>query len=137
MKRKVCNVLVVDDQPGVRFLLDLVIRDLGHMVHVAQNGLEAVDMVRRLNPDLVFMDVRMPVLGGLEALEQIKEIAPQTRVIIMSAYGSDDVEKKALREGALCCIAKPFEVESIKGLLNDFVYKFGCNDNGALNVCTG
>lgn len=136
MKRKVCDVLVVDDQPGVRFLLDLVIQDAGHRVHTAHNGLEAVDMVRRLRPDLVFMDVRMPLLGGLEALEQIRKFAPQTKVIIMSAYGSDDVEKKAIQEGALCCIAKPFEVESIKGLINDFV-RGGCEDDGSLCFCAG
>lgn len=130
-----CNVLVVDDQPGVRFLLDIVIRDAGHRVYTAHNGLEAVDMVRRFYPDLVFMDVRMPILGGLEALEQIKKFAPQTKVIIMSAYGSDDVEKKAIREGALCCIAKPFEVDSIKSLLKNFVCANSGNYGGEDSLC--
>jgi len=129
----------VDDQPGVRFLLDIVIRDAGHRVYTAHNGLEAVDMVKRFYPDLVFMDVRMPILGGLEALEQIKKFAPQTKVIIMSAYGSDDVEKKAIWEGALCCIAKPFEVDSIKSLLKNFACANSGNCGGvdSLSFCAG
>lgn len=134
---KPLDVLVVDDQPGVRFLLNLVIREAGHRVHTAQNGLEAVDMVRKLNPDLVFMDVRMPLLGGLDALEKIKEIMPGANVIIMSAYGSEDVEKKALRDGALCCMAKPFDVDKLRGFINEFAGECQHRNNAAMDVCVG
>lgn len=67
------DILVVDDQPGVRYLLDIVIKEVGHRVHTAQNGLEAVEKVRAIRPNLVFMDVRMPLMGGLEALGKIKK----------------------------------------------------------------
>lgn len=137
MRVKPLDVLVVDDQPGVRFLLNLVIREAGHRVHSAQNGLEAVDMVRRLIPDLVFMDVRMPLLGGLEALEKIKEIAPDLKVVIMSAYGSEDVEKKAIRDGAMCCMAKPFDVEKLKNFINEFAGEHLHPENDSLGVCAG
>jgi len=117
------NILIVDDQPGVRYLLDIVAREAGHRVCTAENGLEAIDAVRSFNPDLVFMDVRMPLMGGLEALGIIKSLAPETDVIIMTAYGSEETVSKAMQGGALCCIAKPFDVDIIKELLTKYRWK--------------
>ncbi len=117
------DVLVVDDHPGVRYLLDIVIKEVGHRVHTAQNGLEAVEKVRTIRPSLVFMDVRMPLMGGLEALSKIKKMFPDTQVVIMTAYGSDDTILQAQKQGALCCMAKPFDVDSIKDFLKDFTHR--------------
>lgn len=114
------NILVVDDQPGVRYLLDIVVKELGHDVYTAQNGLEAVELARSKRFDIIFMDVRMPLMGGLEALTRIKAISPRTDVVIMTAYGSDDTIESANKNGALCCIAKPFDVEDIKNFLDDY-----------------
>ncbi len=120
------NVLVVDDQPGVRFLLDIIIRESGHRVLIAENGLEALEIVRSTKPDLVFMDVRMPLMGGVEALGKIKMISPETEVVLMTAYVSDETVEMAMRKGAMCCIAKPFDVDEIKTFLSDFYWRF-CN----------
>lgn len=117
------NILVVDDQPGVRYLLDIVAREVGHKVYTAKNGLEAVELAHSTRPDLVFMDVRMPLMGGLEALAEIKALTPETDVIIMTAYGSEETVAQAMEKGALCCIAKPFDVEKIKDLLLDYEWK--------------
>lgn len=114
------DILVVDDQPGVRYLLDIVIKELGHRAYSAENGLEAVEKVRTLRPDLVFMDVRMPIMDGLEALGKIKKMFPDTRVVIMTAYGSEDTIYQAQKQGALRCMAKPFDVDSIKDFLDEF-----------------
>lgn len=114
------DILVVDDQPGVRYLLDTVIKELGHRVHTAQNGLEAVEKVRAIRPNLVFMDVRMPLMDGLDALGKIKKMLPSTQVVIMTAYGSEDTIYQAHKRGALCCMAKPFDVELIKKFLDEF-----------------
>lgn len=117
------NILIVDDQPGVRYLLDIVIREAGHHVNIAKNGLEAVEIAKSSQPDLIFMDVRMHLMGGLEALGKIKAIIPKTEVIIMTAYGSEETVNRALDGGALCCIAKPFDVEIIKEILVDMEWK--------------
>lgn len=121
--REPLNVLIVDDQAGVRYLLDIVAREAGYRSHTAQNGLEAIEVARSIRPDLVFMDVRMPLMGGLEALGIIKAMTPETEVIIMSAYGSDETVAQAMQKGALCCIAKPFDVDEIKELLVEFRWK--------------
>ena len=118
------KALIVDDQPGVRYLLDIVIREAGHRVYTARNGLEAIEIAKSSHPDLIFMDVRMPLMGGLEALGKIKEMIPETEVIIMTAYGSEETVTRAMEGGALCCIAKPFDVEKIKGILENLKWKY-------------
>jgi two-component system response regulator (stage 0 sporulation protein F) len=117
------KILIVDDQPGVRYLLDIVIKEAGHRVYTARNGLEAVEVARTSHPNLIFMDVRMPLMGGLEALSKIKAVIPETEVIIMTAYGSEKTVTQAMEGGALCCIAKPFDVEKIRELLDELEWK--------------
>jgi two-component system response regulator (stage 0 sporulation protein F) len=110
-------ILVVDDQLGLRELLGCLIREEGYHVELAQNGLEAVRMVRRIKPRLIFMDIRMPVMDGLEALTEIKSIAPWTEVIMMTAYISEDIKKQAGEKGARCCILKPFGLDVVRNYL--------------------
>ncbi|MFZ5642219.1 MAG: response regulator [Bacillota bacterium] len=123
MKKRKLDVLVVDDQPGVRYLLDVIIAEEGHRVRLAKNGYEAVEAVKASRPDLVIMDVRMPQMGGIEALGKIKIISPETEVILMTAYVSDETVQMALKKGALCCFTKPFDVEGIKSFIMDFSIK--------------
>ena len=125
MDRKKLKVLIVDDQVGVRYLLEIVVRESGHEVFMAQNGMEAIEMARSIRPDLIFMDVRMPLIGGLEALGKIKAANPEIQVIIMTAYGSEQTVSDALKKGAWCYIAKPFDVNEIKKLLTRFVNERG------------
>jgi len=124
MAREKLKVLIVDDQAGVRFLLDIVVRESGHKSYMAQNGMEAIEMAFSIKPDLIFMDVRMPLIGGLEALGKIKAAKPEIQVIIMTAYGSEQTVSEAKSKGAWCYIAKPFDVEEIKELLKKFVDEF-------------
>lgn len=121
MAREKLKVLIVDDQAGVRFLLDIVVRESGHNSYLAQNGMEAIEMARSIRPDLIFMDVRMPLIGGLEALGEIKAANPEIQVITMTAYGSEETISDAIKKGAWCYIAKPFDVDEIKELLVKFI----------------
>lgn len=118
------NVLIVDDQAGVRYLLEILVKESGHKAYTAQNGVEALEKVLAIKPDLIFMDVRMPIMGGLEALGKIKKISPRTEVIMMTAYSADDTATLALKKGAIRCMRKPFDVEEIKNLLEEFKSQF-------------
>lgn len=120
MRREPLDVLIVDDQAGVRYLLEIIVQDSGHRAHTASNGLEAVDLARSIRPDLIFMDVRMPLMGGLEALEKIKALAPETNVVIMTAFSSEETVSQAMQKGALTCIVKPFDVDELKDFLKEF-----------------
>lgn len=108
------RMLVVDDQRGVRTLLQLAFQEEGYQVATAVNGREALRQVERLRPDVVVMDVRMPVMGGLETLPRIKTLAPQTAVIIMSAYVELEAVDEILGMGADDFIYKPFDLEELK-----------------------
>lgn len=136
MDRKKLIVLVVDDQPGVRYLLDVIIKEEGHEVRLAKNGLEAVKAVETAKPDLVFMDVRMPQMDGIEALGKIKAISPETEVVLMTAYVSDETVQIAMDRGALCCFTKPFDVEMIKSFIRDFSWRVS-NCGGNLSAVVG
>ncbi|SHK67566.1 response regulator [Desulforamulus aeronauticus] len=130
------NVLIVDDQAGVRYLLEILVKESGHQVYTAQNGVEAVEKVRILKPDLIFMDVRMPIMGGLEALGKIKKIVPTTEVVMMTAYSAEDTATIAMQKGAMLCMSKPFDVEEVKHLLERMasttpIYEQACLENYA------
>ncbi|RJQ30139.1 MAG: response regulator [Peptococcaceae bacterium] len=116
-------LLVVDDQAGIRYLLDMVAKEEGYRVHTAQNGLEAVETAKSVRPDLIFMDVRMPVMDGLEALEKIRAILPEVAVVMMTAYGSQETSRQAYQKGALFCIDKPFDISKVKFFLQEFNWK--------------
>ncbi|CCO08084.1 response regulator [Desulforamulus hydrothermalis] len=124
--KKTLDVLVVDDQVGVRYLLEIIALEAGHRVQSAQNGLEAIEKVRLHKPDLVFMDVRMPIMGGLEALTKITKMAPGTAVVIMTAYGAEETAAVALQKGAYLCMSKPFDLGEVKKLLQDFAGRLNC-----------
>ncbi len=100
----VISVLVVDDQPAVRngFAALVDAQDNMHLAGEAENGLEAVDLARRLKPSVILMDVRMPVLDGLAATRQIcadPELA-STRVLMLTTFDLDEYVYDALRAGA-------------------------------------
>ncbi|MCL5290123.1 MAG: response regulator [Eubacteriales bacterium] len=117
------KILVVDDQVGVRSLFEILIREEGDEAYIAQNGMEAVELACQVIPDLVFMDVKMPLMGGIEALERIKEVLPETDVVIMTSYGAEETLTRAMQKGALCFLAKPFDIGEIKEFIRRYRWK--------------
>jgi two-component system, NtrC family, response regulator AtoC len=102
------KVLVVDDDAGFRRALSLILGDAGYEVSVAADGVEGLERARREGPDAVLTDVRMPRLGGLELVRQLREGGSTAPVLVMTAYGSMDLAVEALRLGASDYLAKPF-----------------------------
>ncbi|MGB9662453.1 MAG: response regulator [Moorellaceae bacterium] len=108
------KVLVVDDEAGVRLLLELVFKEEGYQVAVAANGLLALQKIRSFQPDVVILDIKMPVMNGLEALPKIKALSPQTKVIIITAYLETNSLRQVWERGASGFLLKPFDLEAIK-----------------------
>lgn len=107
------QVLVCDDEEGVRESLKLILSGDCNL-SFSVNGEEAVEHVKRHDPDLVIMDIKMPKMNGLEALSQIKKLKPQIRVMIITGYESDDVAAQAIRLGADDYLTKPFNRETVR-----------------------
>ena len=107
------QVLVCDDEEGVRESLKLILSG-EYSLSFAVNGEEAVEYVKRHDPDLVIMDIKMPKMNGLEALSQIKKLKPKIRVMIITGYESDDVAAQAIRLGADDYLTKPFDRETVR-----------------------
>lgn len=119
MGYEMLKILVVDDQPGVRYLLDAVVKEEGHQSYLATNGLEAVEMIKKVEPHLVFMDIRMPLMDGTKALEIIKGLGLGVKVIMMTAFTEKSVIDEAFSNGAAKCIIKPFDIDDIRKIIRN------------------
>lgn len=115
MKYKNKKILVTDDEQGMRDLVVFLLEPYGIKVKTAQNGLEAVDLIKNEDFDLIFLDVHMPKMNGIEALKQIKNIKPEQIVIIFSSSSDPDFkdEEEAKRLGAFYCLYKPFTIDNL------------------------
>jgi PAS domain S-box-containing protein len=122
------RVLICDDAEDIRFLLrmQLGIEDDVELVGEANNGAEAVRMARDLGPDIVLMDLAMPVMDGFEALGQIVSESPTSRVVILSALNAETTARQALDQGASAYIQKGAPAKEILGVIrrlgNDSVH---------------
>lgn len=121
MKEKKFGLLIVDDQHGVRRLLFEAFNDEGYRVRMAGGGIEALKMVSQEMPDLVLLDIKMPVMSGLETLAELRKISKDMPVLMMTAYGDLEVVEQAKKLGVMHYIIKPFDLNelkmTVKGLL--------------------
>ena len=109
------RVVVADDTPDMRLLIRLAIdrRPELEVVGEATNGQEAIELAAALHPDLLVLDLAMPVLDGLAALPRLAVVAPQTRVVILSAMPADRVAAEALSAGAAAFVQKATPLGSL------------------------
>lgn len=125
MAKELKKVLIVDDEETLTWSMSKSLaKDKDkYEVIVANSGKEALNILKQNHIDLVISDIRMPDMNGLDLLVQIKKEYPKTKVIIMTAYGSSDVQKEANRRGSLYYIEKPFEINEIRKVIIDLIYK--------------
>lgn len=108
------RVLTVDDSKFMRNIIKKSLeKEEFKVVAEASSGLEAVELYKDLNPDIVTMDLTMPGIGGLNALKKLKEIDPEARVIICSAMSQEPIVIEAMKSGAREFIVKPFKEDRI------------------------
>ena len=107
------SILVVDDEISIQKSLAGILRDEGYDVSLATNGLQAIRMVEEDPPDLIFLDIVMPGIDGIETLKRIKERHPEIYVIIISAYGTIETAVKAIKFGAFDLIEKPLSLDKV------------------------
>ncbi|MDG3008245.1 response regulator [Paludisphaera mucosa] len=112
------RLLVVDDALFMRRLIGTVAREAGwEVAGEAADGSQAVAMYPELRPDLVTMDLVMPVMGGLEALKKIRELDPEAKVVVITAVDQKQSVMDAIRLGAIDFVVKPFDRARVTALL--------------------
>jgi two-component system nitrogen regulation response regulator GlnG len=111
------RILVADDEPSIRWLLERILQQAGHSVTVVEDGAVAVARASAEPFDLAFLDVRMPGLDGLAALTQLRQAAPDTAVIVMTAHGSVRAAVEAMQRGAYDYLTKPFDNDEVRLLV--------------------
>ena len=107
------SILIADDEPGIRESLADVLVDAGYDAHTAADGAEALAAIGERNFALVVTDLRMPGADGLEVLRKVRELAPQTVVLVMTAHATLDTAVAALREGASDYALKPISFDEL------------------------
>lgn len=107
------KILVIDDERSIHNSMKDILQYEGHEVVLAENGMEGLVSVKSEKPDIVFCDIKMPKMEGIEVLERIKEFSADTPVIMISGHGTIDTAIEAIRKGAYDFIEKPLDLNRI------------------------
>ncbi len=111
------KILIVDDMKSMRRTLAGLMEDKGYDVTGVEDGYQAIDAAKRTAFDLIFMDIKMPGINGVQTFREIKKITPRSVVVMMTGFAVEDLVKEALEEGAFSVVYKPFDTERVISLV--------------------
>ncbi|TVM35212.1 response regulator [Oceanidesulfovibrio marinus] len=119
------KLMLVDDEEGIRRFLGLSLEDMGYEVATAANGREALELFDSFRPSIILTDIKMPVMDGIELLQQVKTISPDTEVVIISGHGDLELAIEALKHDAADFITKPINNDVLEISLERLIEKIG------------
>ena len=135
MKLLELKIMIVDDSLIMVSNLTLMITEMGHeVVGTARSGSEAVTKFKKLNPDIVTMDITMGDISGIEAVEKIMSINPDAIIIMITSHGQEKMVLDAINAGAKGYLLKPIKNENLKKVITDVYNKYGKNQNSDLDL---
>jgi len=123
-KKRIKNILIIDDEGDLCWLLSNTLQKKGYTISTANTISDGIARLREA-PDLLFLDLKLPDGDGMDLLSRIREITPQTLVVIISAYGSEEKRGEAKEEGVYSFLDKPFTEEKILETIGQFQEKDG------------
>lgn len=115
------RILIVDDEPIIRQSLAQLITQTDkrcEIVGTAQNGQEALQLLPQLQPDVIFTDIRMPGMSGLELAQHISQSAPEIQIVILSGYAEFEYARSAIDSGVVSYLLKPTKIQELKTVLS-------------------
>lgn len=112
------NILIVDDQAGIRLLLNEVFVKEGYTTHVASNGHEALEIFKETELDCILLDIKMPGMDGIEVLKQIRIMNQNIPVLMMTAYGEKELVEMATKLDVVQFFTKPFNIFEVRDYIN-------------------
>ena len=107
------KILVIDDERSIRNTLKDILGFEGYAVEVAENGLIGLEFVKSTDFDIILCDIKMPEMDGIEVLEKIIELKPETTVVMISGHGNIDTAVEAIKKGAFDFIVKPLDLNRL------------------------
>ncbi|MFD2624543.1 response regulator [Salibacterium salarium] len=115
------KVLIVDDQYGIRVLLKEILQKDGYKIMEASNGIQALDILEKEEPDLMLLDMKIPGMDGVEILQERenKQLSVHTKVMLMTAYGELNMMNEAQKLGASTYISKPFDIDEVRNKIEN------------------
>jgi DNA-binding NtrC family response regulator len=113
------SILIVDDDVGMVRTTALILGRKGYTVATAEDGPEAIEKAKKQSFDMIFMDIKMPLMDGVETYRRIKQIRPEAVVMMMTAYAVEDLVQQALEEGAYGIIYKPLDIERVIAIIEE------------------
>lgn len=128
------KILVVDDDQSMREFLEIMLNREGYRVTVASDAMKAINRCKKENFDLIITDLKMPKIDGIEFLKAVKEISPETMVILITAFASRETAVTAMNEGAYDYIEKNFDVEDLKNIIRKALERKGIKKSDALFI---
>jgi DNA-binding NtrC family response regulator len=111
-------IMIIDDEEEIRNFLESFFASLGYRTLTAADLNQAVFILNRHDPDIVFLDIVLPGVNGIEILKLLRRLNPNLIVVMMSGYATEAKAKSALELGALDYLNKPFDLEHVKSMLN-------------------
>ena len=108
------KILIIDDELPVCEVIKDFLDEHGFRTFIATDALKGIDILKKEKPDLVFLDILMPRVGGLECLHLIKDVRPETVVVVISGLQDEQIAKQAIRRGAYDYITKPFDLAYLR-----------------------
>ncbi|MDR1302413.1 MAG: sigma-54 dependent transcriptional regulator [Treponema sp.] len=106
-------ILIIDDEPGIRSTLASILEDEQYRVYTAEDGIQGLEQISREPIDLVFLDVLLPRMGGLEVLEKIRSTWPTLEVVVISGHANVDMAVRAVKLGAFDFLEKPLSLDKV------------------------
>src|SRR5262245_2727322 len=118
---KSLRILFADDEQSLQEFMRSELPRLGHEVTVCPDGKAAVKTLDKSTSDLAILDLRMPGLDGMEVLEHLKQVSPDTEAVMMTGHGSEESAVKAMRLGAMDYLRKPCQLSEIEAILQKVI----------------
>jgi len=113
------SVLIVDDEENLLVLLDRILTKEGYAVSIAHGSNQALDLIQSKNFCAAIVDIKMFPIDGVALLGEIKERAPSTRVVMITAYPTADTREECFRKGAIQYLTKPLDIQKLKGIIRE------------------
>src|SRR3989338_4506215 len=112
------TILLCEDEPDIQRTLKNILKKRGYEVRAAKDGEEAINIAKKINPDAILLDIRMPKVDGLEVAREVRKCNTQTKIIFITAFQSPELCREAAKYNIFDYIVKPASAESILTIVN-------------------